>query len=238
MNLLLFVITIVISFIAVRIGAIAFQLTGLDWSLAKFQALSCFSGTGFTTKEAELITTMLQRRRVASILMILGNAGLVALIATFANSLNPRVPLLKITIPFLPSAAIPWIHLIIIIGILYVFYKVTTNSKYVKKITNALRNQIVKKEIIKPVSFEELLVATGGYGISQIDISKDSPLLNKTLIESDLKKQDVLVLVIEREGEAITNPPGDTKILLDDLLICFGKLEFIRKKLCVMPAKT
>ena len=238
MNLLLFVITVVISFIAVRIGAIAFQLTGLDWSLAKFQALSCFSGTGFTTKEAELITTIPQRRRIASILMILGNAGLVALIATFANSLNPRVPLLKITIPFLPSVAIPWIHLMIIIGVLYAFYKFTTNSKQVKKITNALRNLIVKKEIIKPVSFEELLVATGGYGISQIEITKDNPLLNRTLVEADLKKHDISVLVLEREGEATTNPPEDTKVLLDDLLICFGKLEFMRKELCVKPAKS
>lgn len=56
MNLLLFIVVVVISFIMVRIGAIAFQLTGLEWSLAKFQSLSCFSGTGFTTKEAELIT--------------------------------------------------------------------------------------------------------------------------------------------------------------------------------------
>ena len=238
MNLILFVITIVIAFIAVRIGAIAFQLTGLDWSLAKFQALSCFSGTGFTTKEAELITCVPQRRRIATILMILGNAGFVALIATFANSLNPKVPLLKITIPFIPSALIPWIHLTIIIGFLYVFYKVSTNSKYVKKITNSLRNQIVKKEIIKPVSFEELLIATGGYGVSQIEISVGNPLVNKTLLESNLRKHDVLILVIERKGESICNPPDNTKILPDDLLTCFGKLDFIRKELCVMGDKS
>lgn len=237
MNLLLFVFTIVIAFIAVRIGAIAFQLTGLDWSLAKFQALSCFSGTGFTTKEAELITSVPQRRRIATILMILGNAGFVALIATFANSLNPRVPLLKITLPFIPSAVVPWVHLTIIIGFLYVFYKVSNNSKYVKKITSVLRNQIVKKEIIKPVSFEELLVATGGYGISQIEIASGNPLVNKTLLESNLKKHDVLILVIERKGESTCNPPEDTKILPDDLLTCFGKLDFIRNELCGMGDK-
>ena len=50
--LTLFILALISSFIVVRIGAIAFQLTGLEWSLAKFQALSCFSGTGFTTKEA------------------------------------------------------------------------------------------------------------------------------------------------------------------------------------------
>jgi len=42
MNVLLFIIVLVGSFIIVRIGAIALQLTGLEWSLAKFQALSCF----------------------------------------------------------------------------------------------------------------------------------------------------------------------------------------------------
>jgi hypothetical protein len=88
--LILFILTLTVSFIVVRIGAIAFQLTGLEWSLAKFQALSCFSGTGFTTKEAELITANKQRRKIASVLMVLGNAGLVIMIATLASSLVPQ----------------------------------------------------------------------------------------------------------------------------------------------------
>ena len=46
MSVMLFIIVVIASFIIVRIGAIAFQLTGLEWSLAKFQSLSCFSGTG------------------------------------------------------------------------------------------------------------------------------------------------------------------------------------------------
>jgi len=166
--------------------------------------------------------------------MILGNAGTVALIATFVNSLNPRVPLLKIALPLIPSAVIPWVHLTIIVGFLYVFHKVSSNSKFVKRVTSVLRNQIVKKEIINPVSFEELLVASGGYGISQIKIAVGNPLVNKTLLESNLKKHDVLILVIERKGESICNPPEYTKILPDDLLTCFGKLDFIRNELCVM----
>jgi Trk-type K+ transport system membrane component len=49
MNLILFVLATLISFVAVRIGAVALHLTGVEWSQAKFQALSCFTGTGFTT---------------------------------------------------------------------------------------------------------------------------------------------------------------------------------------------
>ncbi|MHC4153076.1 MAG: TrkA C-terminal domain-containing protein, partial [Planctomycetota bacterium] len=91
MGLFLFIIVLVVSFIAVRIGAIAFQLTGLNWELAKFQALSCFTGTGFTTRESELIVGHGQRRKIASVLMVLGNAGLVLMIASFATSLNPLI---------------------------------------------------------------------------------------------------------------------------------------------------
>ena len=64
MNLLLFIFVLISSFIIVRIGAIAFELTGLEWSLAKFQSLSCFTGTGFTTREAELITGNPQSKKL------------------------------------------------------------------------------------------------------------------------------------------------------------------------------
>lgn len=237
MNLLLFVIVIIISFIAVRIGAIAFQLTGLEWSLAKFQSLSCFSGTGFTTKEAELITGNPQRRRIAAVLIVLGNAGLVTLIATFANTLRPNVFVPKINIPFLnlvfPSSLLPWINLVIVVICIYLIYRVFTHAKFTKRLTELLRKRIIKQEIIKPVSFEELLVATGGYGVASIEITKDSPIINKKLHQSNLRRHDISVLVVEKEKEAVPNPPADTEILLGDRLVCFGRLENIKKELYV-----
>jgi hypothetical protein len=236
MNLLLFITILIVSFIVVRIGAIAFELTGLEWSLAKFQALSCFTGTGFTTKEAELITGNPPRRRIASVLIVLGHAGLVSLIATFANSLRTDAIMPRLKIPFLhsvvPVRLLPWINLIIIAFAVYTLYKVFTNSKVAGKLTDILRLHIVKRDIIKPVSFEELVVSTGGYGVSSIEICKDSPILNKTLLESELRQQDITILTIEREEQTIPNPSADTKILLGDKVICFGKLKNIRTQLC------
>ncbi|MDP8233935.1 MAG: TrkA C-terminal domain-containing protein [Candidatus Saelkia tenebricola] len=233
MNLLIFFVILMISFIVVRIGAIAFELTGLEWSLAKFQALSCFTGTGFTTRESELITSNTQRRRVASVLMVLGNAGLVSLIATFANSL--RADVLESKIPFiplgLPSRLVPLMNLTIIIIFMYIGYKIFTRTNFSRKFTNMLRARIINKDIIKRVSFEELVIATGGYGVSSINICENSPVLNKTLRDSDLRKWDITVLSIERNNETIPNPSADTQILLNDILICFGKLENIRAKI-------
>jgi hypothetical protein len=238
--LALFILTLVVSFIIVRIGAIAFQLTGLEWSLAKFQALSCFSGTGFTTKEAELITGNKQRRRIASVLIVLGNAGLVIMIATLASSFVPQQTILsRLSESFLPFAIPPflgiWVNLAVIIVVVYVIYKVFTHEKFARKLTNFLRKKIIKRDIFQRVSFEELLLATGGYGVSRVAVSAGSPILNKTLARSELRKYDVTVLAIVRGQETIPNPEANMKILLGDELVCFGKLENIRNRICMNP---
>lgn len=238
MNLVLFIMVIILSFIIVRIGAIAFQITGLEWSVAKFQALSCFSSTGFTTSEAELIVTNRQRRRIASVLIVLGHAGLVTMIATLANSLRAqRVIEEKLTKPLLPAIPpplVPWINLAVIGIVLYILYKVSTSSKFVKKLTNFLRKRIIRKELIQRVSFEELMLSTGGYGVARIAVCSGSPVINKTLSESALRSQDITVLAITREGKTTANPPANTKLFLNDELLCFGKLENIRNRICMV----
>lgn len=237
MNVLLFLIALIISFIIIRIGAIAFELTGLEWSMATFQSLSCFSGTGFTTKESELVTGHHQRRKIASVLMVLGNIGLVTLIATFANSLRPELVVNQIAIPVLdmvfPIRALPWINLLIIIFVVYITYRIAVYTNLDRKFTDFLRSRIMKNEIIKRVSYEELVVATGGYGISQIEICDNSPIIDKTLMTSELRSQDITVLAIERERVIMPNPPARTKLGLGDKLICFGKLENIRRTICL-----
>jgi len=238
--LFLFILTLIVSFVVVRIGAIAFQLTGLEWSLAKFQALSCFSGTGFTTKEAELVTGNKQRRKIATVLIILGNAGFVIMIATLAGSLVPQETILsrlsESFLPFdIPPYLVKWINLIIIVAVVYGIYRIFTHEKFVRKMTNILRKKIIKKEIFQKVSFEELLLATGGYGVSQIAVNAGSPVLGKTLAKSGLREQDIMVLATVRGSETIPNPPANMKILLGDKLICFGKLENIRNRISMNP---
>ncbi len=227
LSLILFIVVIFVSFVVVRIGAIAFHLTGLDWSLAKFQALSCFSGTGFTTKESELVVGHPQRRKIASILMVLGNAGLVTLIATTVNSLRPR----QLELPFLrglPEWLIPWISLAIIIVVVYSLYRFV-NSSAAYRMTNALRRKLIaRQEGGRTVSFEELTITTGGYGVLRVPVAASSPILHKTLMDSGLKAENILVLAIIRGSETIANPPVSTAIQENDDLICFGQMDSIR----------
>lgn len=235
MNILLFIIVLSISFVVVRIGAIAFEMTGLEWNTAKFQALSCFSGTGFTTRESETIVSHPQRRKIASILIVLGNAGLVTLIATFANSIRTTDLINKFQIPFLklfiPSFLLPWMNLVIIIFSVYFMFKVFTNKRIITNLTNRLKIIIVKKDIIKPLSFKELVFLAKGYGVSRVIITEKNPLIDQSLRTSGLKSKDIIVLAIERKGKTIPNPPVNEKILLNDNLLCFGKLKNIKEYL-------
>jgi len=225
MNLILFVMALIVSFIVVRVGAIAFQLTGLEWSLAKFQALSCFSGTGFTTKEAELIVGHAKRRNIASVLMVLGNAGLVMMIATFANSIRPRIiggsPLFN----WLWAGLGPLVNLIIMGLAIYLIFRFFTKSHAARKLTTYLRSRVRASGIVQPVSFEELMVAAGGYGVVRTEMKNTSPFLGKPLSQSGLRDKDITVLVVRRGETTIPNPPANTHILQGDELLCFGKLD-------------
>ena len=126
-------------------------------------------------------------------------------------------------------------NLAIIAVVVYGIYRVFTYEKFVRKMTTLLRKKIIKKEIFQKVSFEELLLATGGYGISRITVSSGSPILNKTLAKSQLREYDITVLATVRGGETIPNPQANMKILLSDELICFGKLENIKNRISMNP---
>ncbi|MGB2842633.1 MAG: TrkA C-terminal domain-containing protein [Halobacteriota archaeon] len=108
-----------VSFLIVRAAAIALMMTGMDRKRAVFQALSAFSGTGFTTKKAESIVNHPERRRIVSWLMILGNAGIVTVIITATSSLvTSKGYQLSINV------------LVLLVGI-YLIYKIATHKGFI-----------------------------------------------------------------------------------------------------------
>lgn len=229
MHTILFIAAVIVSMLVVLIGAIAFELTGLEKSSAQFQALSCFTGTGFTTKESEQITVYPLRRKIAMFLMIVGNMGFVTMIAAFANSLNPRSFIFRFEPSYLPSFLPPALIILFNLAILaaagYFLYRTAKNPVLVRSLGNRIRKYLLKKQYMRSVPFEELFITSTGYGVVRIDITAASPLLNKVIAQSPLSEQGVNVLALERHQEVIHNPPADTKIELNDRIVCFGKME-------------
>ena len=71
------ILVVAISAFVVKIATVALKMTGLEEKKAHFQALSAFTGTGFTTHDSELVLENDIRRKIIIVLMVLGNAGLI-----------------------------------------------------------------------------------------------------------------------------------------------------------------
>ena len=99
-------------------------------------------------------------------LIVTGHAGLVTLVATLSNSLRAYTligdrlsrPVLPFTLPAFLVPIMPLINLLIIVAVVYLVYKLFTNSRFAKKLADILRKRLVKAETFKAVSFEEFLL--------------------------------------------------------------------------------
>jgi hypothetical protein len=235
MNLILFVIIVIISITVVRIGAVAFELTGLDWTVAKFQALSCFTSTGFTTKESELIVKSQQRRKIATILMIIGHAGLVSLIATFVNSMRPSQLVHKVFQPIIHLDNLPTLSVLINIVIIalacWLILSLFSRTKFSKKLTKVIQNFFIKKDFISRIYVQDLVISAGGFGIINIEVTKNSMLYHMSLPDIVKQYPNMKILAIERGRNIITNLTDDTRMLLGDNIISYGKVDEIKKQL-------
>lgn len=217
MSFVLLILFIGVSFLIVRGGAVAFKMTGMSWQHAKFQALSAFSGTGFTTKEAESVVNHPQRRKIATWLMIFGNAGIVSVIATSVVSMRGG------------GIVRTSLTLVIALVTILVIFKIAARREFMKKLSQKIEQKLAQKTELRQVSIEEILEQAEGYGVTRISVNEHFSELGKTIAESNLKESDILVLSVERGDELHPNPKPTMKIRLGDTLTCFGKLEAMRE---------
>ncbi len=208
---------ILVSFLFVRGAAIALMMTGLEKKKARFQALSAFSGTGFTTKEAELVINHPVRRKIMTWLMIMGNAGVVTVIVTATSS-------------FATSSGfqLPINVLILILGI-FLIYKLMTHRKIMKKWENFIERKLIKSPAFEEASTEDLLHFLEGYGVVKKIISEDSSLVGSSISESGLSEKGALVLGIERGKSWIPIPKARERIEIDDRLIVYGPNDVLKE---------
>jgi len=87
----------------------------------------------------------------------------------------------------------------------------------------------LKKAKLCKKNVEEVLRLAKNYGIAEVNIKSDCKDLGKQLSESSFRENDILVLAIERKNSVIPTPKAVDRIILDDTLICYGKLSNIEQ---------
>jgi len=210
---------ILLSMLFVRAGAIMLVLTGMRYEQAKFQALSAFTATGFTTREAERVVNHPVRRKIVSILMIGGYAGVATVIVgattTFATS----------SAQMLPEAV-----LILAAGILIIYLIARSSgvmSRWEAFIERLLRHRLFFE--FEPV--EELLHLADGYGLVKIEVSDDSLLLGQTIIEFGTAHKGVLILGVERDHSWLPARSMQEPLQKGDELVIYGHLQRMKAEL-------
>ena len=83
--LLLFSFIILLYWVITELFTFIFRLTGLPVEKARFQVISLLTGTGFTTRESEIILSSRLRRRLARITMLFGYVFNVTIVSAFIN---------------------------------------------------------------------------------------------------------------------------------------------------------
>ena len=252
-------IIVTVSAICVKIGSVAFRMTGLDQDTASFQSLSAFSGTGFTTREAESVTKDRRRRKIAKGLMIAGNAGMAVAIATLFMTLEvlfiqggsgreipPEVQ------SFHQAETSPAVDRPISVEekqelrgsrdlkrrlgavLLAVVGGLVLYRFAVAHWVNAWLSRFIERRLARVTDlamphYARVLQFGKGYGISEIRILDGHTAIGKTLKELAWAAKGVLVLTIERGTDLISTPHANTKLQEGDEIVCYGPIDKARR---------
>jgi hypothetical protein len=208
---------ILFSFLIVRAASVALMMTGMEKKKARFQALSAFSGTGFTTKESESVINHPRRRQIIRWLMITGNAGIVTVIVAATSSMATS-----------RGYQLPLNFIILLIGV-FLIYKVATYKKFTRKWEKFIENKLIKSPVFEEATTEDLLHFLEGHGLVKKIIGPHSSLIGRTLTKSHLREKGAVVLGIEREKSWIPVPKASEKIVMGDRLVVYGPLDALKK---------
>ena len=209
--------TLVISLLVTRIGAVAFQLTGLAQEVARFQARSAFTGVGFTTSEAEKIVNHPVRRKIAALLMLSGNLGIAFVIASMIAAVSSAGT---------GSSFIQFLVLVALFGGLGVLYVIGTRPWVDQTISRIIEWALLKWTTLDVRDYVSLLHLADGYVVLELVVNESDWITNRSLAEAALSAEGVLVLGLHREfGKYIGSPNGKTEVHIGDTLSLYGPID-------------
>jgi hypothetical protein len=203
---------LVMSLFLTRLATMALMFTGLSRESARFQARSALTGVGFTTSEAEQVVQHPVRRRIIMLLMMLGNAGVVTVMAT-------------LIVTFLQAQGTGQIltKLAATLGGLSLFALVANSSWVERKMSFVISWALRRWTHLDARDYVNLLQLANRYGVTEIKVNEDNWLAGRSLDDLRLTEEGILVLgVYPRRGRYIGVPRGSTVIGVGDVLVVYG----------------
>ncbi|HXH72839.1 MAG TPA: TrkA C-terminal domain-containing protein [Mariprofundaceae bacterium] len=207
---------ILISMLFVRAGAIALMMTGMHYEQAKFQALSAFTATGFTTREAEKVVNHPTRRKIISTLMIGGYAGIAAVLVSGTS-----------TLAFSTASNLPRTILVLVVGLI-VIYLIARSTGLMQRWEGFVERFLRHRLVFEYEPAEELLHIAEGFGLVKLEITADSLLVGQSIAQIGSTRKDTLILGVERGKSWIPARQMKEPVEVGDQLVIYGHIERLK----------
>lgn len=207
-----------LSLVITRLATVALTMTGLSEQAARFQARSAFTGTGFTTSEAEAVVDHPTRRRIIMLLMIVRSAGLVTiLISLILSFVGPGTDQAKL------------IRLSFLAGGVTALWLLAQNRWVDHWLRRWIGVALNRWTDLDARDYSGLLNLSGDYGVSEMQVNQEDWVVDQSLAELRLRDEGVVVLGIYRsDGSYVGVPQAETNIESGDRLILYGRAESLQ----------
>lgn len=207
-----FVVVMALSLLVVRVGTVALMHTGISKPIARFQARSAFTGTGFTTREAESVVDHPVRRRIVGWLMLLRNAGLIgaasSLFLSFVDAGDTDETLRRLAI---------------LVGGIGLVWLAALSQWFDRVLSRTISWALSRFTELRTYDFESLLGFEDDYRVIEIRVGSDDWMCGRSLADMDLPKEGIYVLGIHRsEGGYVGVPRSTTELREGDTIVVYG----------------
>jgi hypothetical protein len=203
---------VTLSLLVTRVATAALTLTGLSRESARFQARSALTTTGFTTVESERIVRHPVRRRVIMTLMLMGQAGIVTVIASLALSFATTGGIGDATL-----------RLAILLVGLTVLYWLAKSKRFDQMLQPLIRRLLRRFTDLDVRDYASLLHIHGEFAVSELAVAEDDWIAGRTLEEVRPADEGLLILGVQRDATTYLGAPtGATRVRPGDTLIVYG----------------
>lgn len=221
--LLLFSFIILLYWVITELFTFFFRLTGLPAEKARFQVISLLTGTGFTTRESEIILSSRRRRRLARATMLFGYVFNVTIVSAFINVF------LSMKVVQVGHQIFGFLIPLSTVALIFVFMRVPKIHAWGDYQLRRLADRIFdRKETFNAVMLVDNI---GSESIAQVKLRHiPEEYRGLTLAETHLRAETgILVMLVERKGEKPAAPHADTILEVGDNLTVFGNYNTICK---------
>ena len=219
--LLLFSFIILLYWVITELFTFFFRLTGLPVEKARFQVISLLTGTGFTTRESEMIMASRRRRRLARITMLFGYVFNVTIVTAFINVF------LSMKVVQVGHQIFGFLIPLSTVALIFVFMRVPKIHAWGDYQLRRLADRIFdRKETFNAVMLVDNI---GSESIAQVKLRHiPEEYQGISLAETRLRAETgILVMLVERRGSKPTPAGADTVFEIGDKLTVFGDYQTI-----------